>query len=29
MRDTAWRPAQNLAIGLAGTAQWYQDAGWL
>ena len=29
MRDTAWRPAQNLAIGLAGAAQWYQDAGWL
>jgi nucleoside-diphosphate-sugar epimerase len=29
MRDTAWVPAQNLAMGLAATAQWYRDAGWL
>jgi len=29
MRDTAWVPAQNLATGLAATAQWYRDAGWL
>jgi nucleoside-diphosphate-sugar epimerase len=29
MRDTGWRPAHNLAAGLAATAQWYRQTGWL
>lgn len=29
MRDTGWRPAHDLATGLAATAQWYRQSGWL
>jgi nucleoside-diphosphate-sugar epimerase len=27
--DTGWRPAHDLAAGLAATAQWYRQIGWL
>jgi nucleoside-diphosphate-sugar epimerase len=29
MRDTGWRPAHDLTAGLAATAQWYRQSGWL
>jgi len=29
MRDTEWRPKHDLAAGLAATAQWYRQRGWL
>jgi nucleoside-diphosphate-sugar epimerase len=29
MRATGWMPAFNLEKGLAQTAEWYREAGWL
>ncbi len=29
MRDTGWRPAHDLTTGLAATALWYRQHGWL
>lgn len=29
MRDTGWRPSHGIETGLAATAQWYREQGWL